>query len=89
MFRARLNNRLVLAALAGLVLIAIPIVTYGATGWLQFGYRFGLDLLPFMAILVASGMRYRLDRLKLAAIVLSCAICLWGTLSFHKFDWVA
>jgi hypothetical protein len=89
MFRARLNNRLVLAALAGLVLIAIPIVTYGATGWLQFGYRFGLDLLPFMAILVASGMHYRLDRLKVAAIVLSCAICLWGTLSFHKFDWVA
>jgi hypothetical protein len=89
MFRARLSDRLALAALAGLALTAIPIVTYGATGWLQFGYRFSLDVLPFMAILVASGMRHRLDRLKIAVILLSCAICLWGTLSFNKLDWVA
>lgn len=89
MFRARLKERLSLAALAALLLVSIPIVTYGATGYAQFGYRFSLDLLPFMAILVASGMRHRLDRLKIAVILLSCAINLWGTLSFHKFDWVA
>lgn len=88
MFRARLKERLSLAALASLLLISIPIVTYGGTGWLQFGYRYSLDLLPFMAILVASGMRHRLDRFKIALILLSCAINLWGTLSFHKFDWV-
>ena len=89
MFRARLKEGLSLAALAALLLVSIPIVTYGATGWLQFGYRFSLDLLPFMAILIASGMHHRLDRLKIAVILLSCAINLWGTLSFHKFDWVA
>jgi len=88
MFRARLKERMTLAALAALLLVYIPIVTYGATGWLQFGYRFSIDFLPFMAILVASGMRYRLDRLKIAVIILSCAINLWGTLSFHKFDWM-
>ena len=88
-FRARLKERLSLVALAALLLISIPIVTYGATGWLQFGYRFSLDLFPFMAILVASGMRHRLDRFKIALILLSCAISLWGTLSFHIFDWVA
>jgi len=87
MFRARLKERLSLAALAALFLVSIPIVTYGATGYAQFGYRFSLDLLPFMAILVASGMRHRLDRLKIAVILLCCAINLWGVLSFHKFDW--
>jgi hypothetical protein len=87
-FRSRLGT-LERAALAALVLTAIPIVTYGATGWAQFGYRFSLDVLPFVVILVASGMRHDLDRLKIAVIVLSCAINLWGTLAFHKLDWVA
>ena len=89
MFRASLKERLSLAALVALLLTSIPIVTYGATGWLQFGYRFSLDLLPFMAILVASGMNHRLDRLKVAVIILSCVINLWGTLAFNQFDWVA
>ena len=87
MFGARWKDRFVPPALVGLVLVSIPLLTYGVTGFLQFGYRFSLDLLPFMAILVASGMRYRLNRLKIAVILLSCAISLWGTLSFHKFDW--
>jgi len=89
MFRASLKPRLVLAALVGLLLTSIPMLTYGATGFLQFGYRFSLDILPFMVIIVASGMRYRLDGLKIAIIVLSCCINLWGTLAFNKLNWVA
>jgi len=89
MFRANLKDKLTLAALASLLLTSIPMVTYGVTGWLQFGYRFSLDILPFMAILVASGMRYKLDKLKIAVIVLSCCINLWGTLAFNKFDWMS
>jgi len=89
MFRARLKERLSPVALAALLLISIPIVTYGVTGYVQFGYRFSLDVLPFMAILVASGMQHRLDRFKIAIILLSCAINLWGTLSFNKLDWIA
>jgi hypothetical protein len=89
MFRARWKDRFVPAALAGLVLVSLPLVTYGVEGFLQFGYRFSLDLLPFMVILVASGMRHRLDHLKIAVIVLSCLINLWGTLCFNKFDWFA
>jgi hypothetical protein len=41
-----------------------------------------------LALLVASGMRYRLDWLKIAVIVLSCAVNLWGVLSWHEFNWV-
>ncbi len=89
MFSASLKDKLALAALGGLVLTAIPSLTYGVTGFLQFGYRFSLDILPFMIILVASGMRYRLNWLKIAIIVLSVGINLWGTLAFNKLDWVA
>jgi hypothetical protein len=88
MFRARLKERLSQAALAAVILISIPLVTYGVTGWAQFGYRFSMDLLPFMAILVVSGMHHRLDRFKMAIILLSCAVNLWGVLSFNKLDWV-
>jgi hypothetical protein len=80
MFRARLNERLTLAALAGLVLTSIPILTYAVEGWAQFGYRYSLDVLPFMIILVASGMRYRLNCFAVAVILLCCGINLWGTL---------
>lgn len=86
-FRARLKG-LSLAAIAAILTTAIPIVTCGATGFAQFGYRYSLDVLPFLAILVASGMRYRLNRLKIAVILLSCAVNLWGTLSFNVLNWV-
>jgi hypothetical protein len=88
MFSATLKDKLALAALGGLVLTSIPSLTYGVTGFLQFGYRFSLDILPFMVILVASGMRYRLSWLKIAVIVLSVGINLWGTLAFNKLNWV-
>jgi hypothetical protein len=80
MFRARLNERLALAALGGLLLTSIPTLTFAVEGWAQFGYRYSLDVLPFMVLLVASGMRYRLNCFAIAIIVLCCGINLWGTL---------
>ncbi len=86
-FGARLRG-LPLAACAGVLATAILWLLHGTTGWAQFGYRYSLDVLPLLAILVASGMHHRLDRLKIAVIILSCAVNLWGTLAFHKLDWV-
>ena len=86
-FRAHLKDRLVLAALIGTLTTAIIWVLHGTTGWAQFGYRYSLDALPLLAILVASGMRYKLDKFKIAVIVLCCCINLWGTLAFNKLGW--
>ncbi len=47
-----------------------------------------MDLFPMLAVLTAVGMRYQLTPLKWSVIVLSGLIGLWGTLAFHKFDWV-
>jgi hypothetical protein len=81
MFSARLKERLTLAALVGLIAVAIPIVTYWSVGWIQFGYRYSLDFLIFMVLLVVSGMRYRLSPLKIAVIVLRFAVNLWGVVT--------
>ena len=86
--RARLDGRS-RAALVALILVAIPLVTHGTTGWSQFGYRFALDAFPSLAILTASGMRERLSRIVIAAIAWSVVANLWGVLSFNIFDWVA
>jgi len=87
-FRADLKDRLALAAVVGTLTTAALWVLHGTTGWTQFGYRYSLDALPLFSILVASGMGHRLNYLKIAVILLSCGINLWGTLSFHKLDWV-
>lgn len=88
-FRARLKDWAVLAAIVGTLTTATVWVLHGTTGWAQFGYRYSLDVLPLLIILVASGMRYRLDGLKIAVIFLCCCINLWGTLAFTKLHWVA
>jgi len=89
MFRAKLREGMVAAALVSLACVSVLLVTYGVTGYLQFGYRFSLDVLPFMVILAASGMRHRLSGMAIALILLSCAVNLWGTLSFNKLGWMA
>ncbi len=81
-------NRLTLAAIAATLLTLVPLMLHGTTGWSQFGYRFSMDLFPMLAVLTAVGMRYQLTPLKWSVIVLSGLIGLWGTLAFHKFDWV-
>lgn len=84
--RARPTPR-TLAAAGALVLTAVPIVTYGATGWTQFGYRFGLDWLPMLLVLTASGMREDVDGRKIAVVGLCVLVNLWGVLSFNVLDW--
>lgn len=85
-FRARLGPRTV-AAVVSIGLVAVPILTYGATGWGQFGYRFALDWLPMLVLLTASGMREEVAGRKIAVVGLAVLANLWGVLSFNVFDW--
>ena len=85
--RARLDGR-GRAALVALVLVAVPLLTHGTTGWSQFGYRFALDAFPALVILTASGLRERLTRVSLAVLAWCVLANLWGVLSFNIFDWV-
>ena len=79
------RNRLVLACWAAI----IPLVTinwvFAATGWAQFGYRYGLDFMPFLFMLVVLAVR-RVRWYHAVLIGAAIAINLWGVLWIHKFD---
>lgn len=66
-------------------LVAIPSLLYQNSGWVQFGYRFSLDYLVFLLMLVAIGGR-PLTVLAKTLIVLGIVINLFGAYTFER-DW--
>jgi 4-amino-4-deoxy-L-arabinose transferase-like glycosyltransferase len=58
-FRAPRRRRLALAATAAILLVSFANLMHFSQGWVQFGYRFSNDVVPFALVLVALG----LDRL--------------------------
>jgi hypothetical protein len=73
----------------GLAIIAIllPTTLWFSTGWVQFGYRYSLDFMPFLLILVSAGMGRDLSRWAIAAVALSIGVNLWGTLWSVHLGW--
>ncbi len=47
------RDRLIAACWAAIIPTAFLIFNFAATGWTQFGYRYGLDFTPFLWLLVA------------------------------------
>jgi hypothetical protein len=80
MFRARIKDKFILAAFISMIVIMIPELMHGGNGFSQFGYRHTLDVLPFMLILVASGMRDKLSWWIKGLIFISIIINLWGVI---------
>ena len=64
-------------------MVAVPSLLYQNSGWLQFGYRFALDYMPLLILLVAVGGR-PLGRLGKALIVAGIAINLFGAVTFGR-----
>jgi hypothetical protein len=85
--RAKLTPRNI-AAIVGGVLVSCVLLTHGAVGFSQFGYRFAMDVLPSLLLLTASGMRERLSRFNVAVLAWCALANLWGVLAFNQFDWV-
>jgi hypothetical protein len=63
--------------------VALPSLLYQNSGWVQFGYRFGLDYLVFLIMLVAVGGR-PLGRLAKALIVFGVLVNLFGAFTFER-----
>jgi hypothetical protein len=73
-----------LLAVAGILL---PTLLWFSTGWVQFGYRYSLDFLPFLMILIASGMGKTMNKTMVALVAISVAVNLWGTLWSVHLGW--
>ncbi len=64
-------------------LVAIPTFFYQNSGWFQFGYRFSLDYMVFLMLLVAVGGR-ALTRVAKGLIIAGVVINLFGAYTFQR-----
>jgi len=78
------RDRLVIAAWATILALVLVDWTFAATGWSQFGYRYGLDFMPFLFLLVVVAVP-RARWYHVALIGVSILINLWGALWIFKF----
>lgn len=82
---AKFKDRICLAALAAAVITSIPELMHGGNGFTQFGYRYTLDFLPFLIILVASGFNNKFYIWGKILILLSILVNLWGVVMISVF----
>jgi hypothetical protein len=78
------RDRLVIACWAAIVPLALFDWMFAATGWAQFGYRYGLDFMPFLFLLVVLTVK-RARWYHVALIAASILINVWGVLWILKF----
>ena len=85
------RSRLVTGAAVAVLIVAFVNVMHFSQGWVQFGYRFSLDFLPWALLLVAIGLeRVRSTRGAVIAgllIVASIAVNLWGVIWGNLLGW--
>jgi hypothetical protein len=82
LFRAVRKSPITIGAWMAVGLLLIPLLLYFNTGWSQFGYRFSLDFIVPLFVLLAVGLGSKLPRgFKLLAVA-SILINLWGTAWF-------
>jgi hypothetical protein len=83
------RSRLVAGAVLAILVIAIVNLMHFSQGWVQFGYRFSNDFVPFALPLVAVGMarRGRVGWLGAGLIGLSIAVNLWGVIWGNLLGW--
>ena len=85
------RNRVVTGSALAIVIVAFVNLMHFSQGWVQFGYRFSLDFVPWALLLVALG----LERLRgwpaiaLAAVLigLSVAVTWWGVVWGNLLGW--
>jgi hypothetical protein len=95
-FLDRGRRRIVLAATLAILLVSIGNLMHFSQGWVQFGYRFANDTVPFALVLVAIGTSRLVDRvptrrwampLVVALIGLSVAVNAWGVAWGRLLGW--
>ncbi len=77
---ANARGRLAVVGLATSALVLLPDLLHGNPGWAQFGYRFIVDALPILWLVVGLGLRRGFDRAASAALAFGLAINVYGTI---------
>lgn len=67
----------------GAISVMSIVFLHYAQGWIQFGYRFLLDFLPFLILILPA--RLKLDKLTIFLVIYSIAVNFWGTFHYIKY----
>lgn len=86
LLRVRKRSPLVIGAWVAVTMLMLPLVTYYNTGWVQFGYRFSLDFMTPLLVLLAVGASQRTDRLLRCLILGGVLINAWGVWWFNTYS---
>ncbi|HEX5823604.1 MAG TPA: hypothetical protein VFY18_04005, partial [Candidatus Limnocylindrales bacterium] len=86
--RARFRNPLVAYALVSAALILLVDLIHGGTGYAQFGYRFIVDGLPVLWLVLATVFRDGLGRWAVVAGALGIAAFAYGMVAIWGFNYV-
>lgn len=88
-WRARERQPLVPIALLSVGLILLPDVMHGSWGFAQFGYRFVLDAMPVLMLLLGWAYRDRASPWLVAAVALGIAVHAYGIYAINVLEFVA
>lgn len=83
------RGRLVPVLWLAIALVMLPNVTHGAWGFAQFGYRFILDAVPLLLLLLGIVFRDRIDRLAIGTILFGIAVHAYGIWVINVLGFVA
>ncbi len=65
-------------------LVALWDLCYQNSGWVQFGYRFSLDYMPMLIVLLALGGRRLTSKLSLGLLVFAIVVNTFGAITFDR-----
>lgn len=82
---ARKKTPLVIGAWAAVVLLVFVLLLYYNTGWMQFSYRFSLDFITPVLVLLAIGAGQRISLPMRFLIIMSVFVNLWGVWWFNTY----
>jgi hypothetical protein len=75
-------------AMLSALLVLLPDITHGSWGFAQFGYRFILDAVPILMLLLGWAYRDRLSGPLVAAVVLGVAVHAYGIYAINVLEFV-
>lgn len=85
-FFANYKDKLIFSSAISALVISLSGLLHGSVGESQFGYRFALDFLPFLIILIADGLNRKYNIFSKSLIVISVTINLWGIALIRWFN---
>jgi hypothetical protein len=87
--KARGRSPMVIGAWLALGLLLVPLLTYYNTGWWQFGYRFSLDFMTPVLVLLAAAAGPRVGWAMRVLIILGALVNAWGVSWFLSASMLA